>query len=82
MNKLFEFFQEDNGGFSSARLITLLFASAIIFKYVWQIVHTNDANFSMEEITMMLGSFGIKAGQKYVENKPTDTTITVLGGKP
>ena len=71
MNKIFEFLQEENGGFSSARLITMLFACAIIFKYVWQIIKTDNANFSMEEITMMLGAFGIKAGQKYVENKPT-----------
>lgn len=70
MYKMFEFLQEDNGGFSSARLITLLFACAILFKYVWQVVQTGNANFSMEEISMMLGSFGIKAGQKYVEDKP------------
>ena len=76
MNKIFGFLQEDNGVFSSARLITVLFACAIIFKYVWQIVKTDNANFSMEEITMMLGAFGIKAGQKYVENKPTET-ITI-----
>ena len=69
MNKLFEFLQEENGGFSSARLITIMFASAILFKYVWQVVKTNDANFSMEEITMMLGAFGIKASQKIVENR-------------
>ena len=72
MNKIFEFLQENNGGLSSARLITIMFASAILFKYVWQVVKTNDANFSMEEITMMLGAFGIKAGQKYVENKPME----------
>lgn len=71
MNKLFEFLQEDNGGFSSARLITMLFAGAILFKYLWQVVQKGDANFSMEEITLMLGAFGIKAGQKFVENKPT-----------
>ena len=71
MNKIFEFLQEDNGGFSSARLITTLFACAILFKYVWQVAQKGDANFSMEEITMMLGSFGIKAGQKFVENKAT-----------
>ena len=74
--KIFEFMQEDNGGFSSARLIIFLFAFAIVFKYVWQIIHTGTANFSMEEITMMLGAFGIKSGQKYVENKP------VPGGIP
>jgi len=72
MGKIFEFLQEDNGGFSCTRAIVMLFAFAILFKYVWQVVTTGTANFSMEEITMMLGSFGIKAGQKVVENKPSE----------
>ena len=80
MNKIFEFLQEGNGDFSSARLITMLFAGAILFKYVWQVIQTGNANFSMEEITMMLGSFGIKAGQKYVENKASNGEIPKLGG--
>lgn len=69
MNKLFEFLQEENGGLSTARLIPFLFACAILFKYIWQVMKTNNANFSIEEITMMLGSFGLKVGQKAMETK-------------
>lgn len=80
MNKLFEFLQEENGGLSTARLIPVVITAAIIFKYVWQVITTNTSNFTPEEITMILGSFGIKVGQKALENKPANEEIKVLGG--
>lgn len=72
MNKLFQFLQESNGNLSTARLIPTIVTLAIIFKYVWQVVKTDAANFSVEEITMLLGSFGIKVGQKPLEKKPNE----------
>lgn len=69
MNKLFEFLQEENGGLSTARLIPVIISCAVIFKYVWQTVTVGNANFTVEEITLLLGAFGIKVGQKAMEAK-------------
>ena len=69
MNKLFEFLQESNGGLSTARLIPVIVSLAIIFKYIWQTIQSGTGNFTVEEITMLLGTFGIKVGQKAMETK-------------
>lgn len=70
MGKLFEFLQENNGNLSTARLIPVVITAAVIFKYIWQVITTGSANFTIEEMTLLLGSFGIKVGQKVLENKP------------
>jgi len=70
MNKLFEFLQENNGNLSTARLIPVVITAAVLFKYIWQVVTTGTANFTIEEMTLLLGSFGIKVGQKALEAKP------------
>lgn len=73
MNRIFELLQENNGNFSSARLITFMISGAVLFKYIWQVVHTGNANITGEEIALVLGSFGLKVGQKAIENKtPTE----------
>lgn len=69
MNKVFEFLQEANGDLSTARLIPVIITGAIIFKYVWMAITTGSSNFTIEEITLLLGAFGIKAGQKAIEVK-------------
>ena len=69
MNKMFEFLQENNGNLSTARLIPVIITFAIIFKYIWQTVSVGNASFTIEEITLLLGSFGIKVGQKAMETK-------------
>lgn len=69
MNRMFEFLQENNGNLSTARLIPAIISCAVIFKYIWQTITTGNAAFTAEEITLVLGSFGIKVGQKVIENK-------------
>ena len=70
MNKMFEFLQENNGNLSTARLIPVIITFAIIFKYIWKKVAVGNSTFTVEEITLLLGSFGIKVGQKAMETKP------------
>lgn len=69
MGKIFEFLQESNGDLSTARLIPVIITGAIVFKYVWLTITTGSGNFTVEEITLLLGAFGIKAGQKVIEVK-------------
>lgn len=74
MGKLFEFLQENNGCLSTARLIPVVVTLSIVFKYVLQAIQTGNSNFTVEEITLLLGSFGIKVGQKTIEVKPGDVS--------
>lgn len=72
MNTLLQFLKEGNGNLSTARLIPVTIVAAVIFKYVWQTVTVGSSTFTPEEITLVLGSFGIKVGQKAMEEKTNE----------
>lgn len=78
MRNVFEFLQENNGNLSTARLLPVVITSAIIFKYIYQVLSTGTASFTSEELVMVLGSFGIKVGQKAIENKANGNVATEL----
>jgi hypothetical protein len=69
MNKFFEFFQEDNGGFSMARLIVFMMAALYFIQGVSQIIRVGQMTMNWQDIASVLGPFLIKAGQKKFEEK-------------
>ena len=69
MNKAFEFFQEDNGGFSMARLIVFMMSALYFIQGVSQIIRVGQMTMDWQDIASVLGPFLIKAGQKKFEEK-------------
>lgn len=88
MKILGEFFQEDNGGWSMARLIVFMMCCLHFFQGIWQIIHTGNMSASWQDVAAVLGPFYIKTYQKRFEEKPPpgnsqDTPLNppVNGGK-
>jgi uncharacterized lipoprotein len=72
-----QFLQEDNGRYSSARLLALLSVLSFITDWVKHIVVGVDFNPSWTIVGFVLGVVGIKVVQKFAElkngeNKTTD----------
>jgi hypothetical protein len=71
MNNLFEFFQEDNGGFSMARLVVFMMTCLYFFQGCWQIVYMGKIDLNWQDIAAVIGPFFVKAHQKQYEEKFT-----------
>lgn len=69
MNKSLEFFQEDNGGFSMARLIVFMMSALYFIQGVSQIIREGHMSMNWQDIAAVLGPFLIKAEQKRFEEK-------------
>ena len=76
--KIFQFLQEDNGVFSSVRL--LMFLSVLMFCLDWlmHIVHSTVYDPPYSIIGFMFGIFSMKVVQKFAEvNTPTEKSVDI-----
>ncbi len=79
MNKLSEFFQQEDGYFSAMRLITIVSIFAIIFTWTYVcIVNKKLEDFSPGLVGVIAAFLGAKVWQKYVEQNSTSSTETGL----
>ena len=78
MKKLLQFFQEDNGNFSSARLLS--FSAVASFIIDWQRCIWAGLKFdpSWTIVGLVLGVCGLKVVQKFAETKNDTGKITEL----
>ncbi len=67
--KLLEFLQEDNGGFSSMRLVVMMIVGLYVFQGVWQVLHNGKIEVDFQQIITMLGAMWLKERQKTHEQK-------------
>ncbi len=69
--KFQEFLQEENGNFSSSRLVMYIIVIAGIVDWIHAVFTTADGVWRPEESTIMLilGAMGLKVGQKFAERK-------------
>ena len=73
MDRIFEFLQEDNGGFSMARLIVFMMAALYFYQGASQIYHTGQMTTSWTDVVGIMGPFFIKSYQKNSEQKVIPT---------
>lgn len=79
MGKLFEFLQEDSGGFSYMRVAGFVITGAILFKNVYLSIKTGtDITLSYTDAGIIAMALGIKAWQKDKEANvvPTIPPVT------
>lgn len=70
MGKLFEFLQEDSGGFSYMRVAGFIITGAILFKNVYLSIKSGtDISLSYTDAGIITMALGIKAWQKNTEIK-------------
>ena len=69
MNKIFEMFQEDNGGVSNTRVITFLFATCMAMEWIHSIWTTGIFTPNVTSISLVVASMGMKVAQKPFEQK-------------
>lgn len=70
MNKLFEFFQDNDGAMSANRLVLIMYATCIIGAWGYVSVKSATLNPVPESVITMLGlSLGAKVLQKPFESK-------------
>ena len=81
MKKLLQFFQEDNGQFSNARLLAFLAVVSFIMDWQSHIWSHIDFNPSFTVIGFVLGVVGLKVVQKFTETKNSDFRETNLISK-
>ena len=70
MNKLFEFFQEDNGGFSMMRLIPFVILCGMMIEWMHSVFTVGTWNPTTTEISLIALSLAGKVSQKVLEDKP------------
>ena len=69
MNKIFEMFQEDNGGISNTRVVTLIFCACMVTEWIHAIFTTGVFSPNMTSVSIVLGCIGLKVAQKPFEQK-------------
>ncbi len=72
--KILEFFQESDGGLSSARLFAFLVTVATIIDWMHAVFTVGTWNPEWQTIGMILGVLGFKVLQKPFENKENGST--------
>ena len=70
MNKLFEFFQEDNGGYSAMRLFSLVSILCMATDWMYTIFHGGHYSPDPSLVALVLGPITAKVVQKKFEEKP------------
>jgi len=69
MKKILEFFQDDKGRMSNARLGNLLILISFTCDYITHIVRAIEFNPSVTIVGIVGTIMGIKVAQKFAENK-------------
>ena len=69
MNKLLEFLQEDNGGYSSMRLFSLVSIGCMAVDWMWTIFHGGHYSPDPSLVALVLGPITAKVVQKKFEEK-------------
>lgn len=70
MNRLFEFLEENNGGISFMRVASFGIIGVTLFVWAYTSVKTMTIQkIDIEQLMLILGSLGLKLGQKVVENR-------------
>lgn len=76
MNMLKQLIQDGAGNTSSTRAAFLIVIAGVIFNWVYLTIHTGQAQaLDWNQVTLVLGAFAAKVGQKAFE--PTDTPPAV-----
>lgn len=67
---LLQFLSEDNGNRSSARLISFIITTVILFTWSYTCIKTKTfIPFDYSQVAILLGAFGLKVAQKSNEEK-------------
>ena len=70
MNKLLEFLQEDNGGYSSMRLFSFVSIVCMAVDWMYTIFHGGHYSPDPSLVALVLGPLTAKVVQKKFEEKP------------
>ncbi len=76
MNKLLEFLQEDNGGYSAMRLFSLVSIGCMAVDWMWTTFHGGHYSPDPGLVALVLGPITAKVVQKRFEEKPQKTETT------
>ena len=88
MMSLLGLFKEDNGNVSSMRVAMFIIVMCCMVDYMHAVFYTGGWKPSTEVITILLGSLGLKVGQKFAESKKDGTPRqkpakkTTVSGEP
>ncbi len=69
MKQILEFFQEDNGGYSMARLIVFMMCCLYFIQGCYQIFAIGKIDMDWQNLAAVLGPLFIKSYQKQFEEK-------------
>jgi len=76
--RIYEFFQENNGMFSSSRLFSFLIVAAALVDWMHAVFATPAAKWdpTVQTISLVIGVLGFKVTQKFAEKKPKEDQQT------